>query len=166
MSLKGAGRCAWVVFCVLWVIATAWVLYYFTFANYGEFDPEQTWLGQSSELRITDLGLPQGSGMHIVHVRAPYCSCNPLADAHTVTIPDTVNQHWASADDIAATGFDLPATPAALIFKDGALMYAGPYASGAFCAVEDSLIDDILRGQQQLAGTYLNGLVRACRCLN
>lgn len=158
-------RNLWYICCVTWVIATAWLLYYFTFANYGEFDPEQSWLQSQQTPSLESIGIDQSSSMTLVHVRTSYCSCNPLADAHTATVPDSVAQHWISADALATTGFHLPATPAALIYQHGELIYAGPYASGAFCAVEDSLIDDILRGEQQLAGTYLNGLVRACRCL-
>lgn len=159
-------RFAWGAFCVAWVGVTAWLLYYFTFANYGEFDPNQAWLGTTPTLTLSQLtDTPSESGLSLVHVRSRLCSCNPLADAHTATIPEHVNQHWVDAKRVSETGFVLPATPAALIFSEGELIYAGPYASGAFCAVEDSLIEDILNGSQQLAGSYLNGLVRACRCL-
>lgn len=151
--------------------ATAWLLYSLTFANYGEFDPEQRWLGATPNLSLNSLVAQSNidgalsQGLSLVHVRSSFCSCNPLADAHTAQVPDDINQHWVSADSVIAAGFELPATPAALIFDNGQLIYAGPYASGAFCAVEDSLIDSILTGEKPLAGTYLNGLVRACRCL-
>ena len=152
------------------VAATAWLLYALTFANYGEFDPEQRWLGATPTLNLNVLladssSARDSSGLILVHVRESFCSCNPLANAHTATIPEHVEQHWVSPETVIAAGFDLPATPAALIFENDQLMYAGPYASGAFCAVEDSLIDSLLTGEQPLAGTYLNGLVRACRCL-
>lgn len=163
-----AVRGLWTLFCIAWVIATAWLLYALTFGNYGEFDPEQRWLGVQTEVALTEvvsLDADTTPGLTLVHVRSRFCSCNPLADAHAETVPEQVTQHWVTADEVRATGFDLPATPAALIFNDGELIYAGPYASGAFCAIEDSLIDSILRGIQPLAGTYLNGLVRACRCL-
>ena len=158
-------KALWQIFCVLWVIATAALLYHFTFANYGEFDPEQEWLSSQAVLQLSDLELPATASLTLVHVRSPYCSCNPLADAHSKTVPEEVAQHWLTASDVAAQGFTLPASPAALIFDGEQLIYAGPYASGAFCSVEDSLIEDILNGEQRLAGTYLNGLVKACRCL-
>ena len=163
-------RSAWAVFCLVWVLATAWLLYSLTFANYGEFDPEQRWLGSAQSIQLNEL-VPAAdskvadSGLTLVHVRSSWCSCNPLADGHTETVPDEVEQHWVTADTVRAAGFELPATPAALIFDNGQLIYAGPYASGAFCSVEDSLIETILTGEQALAGTYLNGLVQACRCL-
>lgn len=167
---KKLWRSAWAVFCLVWVLATAWLLYSLTFANYGEFDPQQRWLGASQRIQLSDLVAPTeiagaGSGLTLVHVRSSWCSCNPLADSHTETVPDHVNQQWISAETVQATGFELPATPAALIFDNGQLIYAGPYASGAFCAVEDSLIETILTGEQALAGTYFNGLVQTCRCL-
>ena len=163
-------RTVWAVFCLVWVLATGWLLYSLTFANYGEFDPEQRWLGSAQSIQLNALvpaaeSKVANSGLTLVHVRSSLCSCNPLADGHTATVPDDVEQHWVSADTVQAAGFDLPATPAALIFDKGQLIYAGPYASGAFCSVEDSLIDTILTGEQALAGTYLNGLVQACRCL-
>lgn len=156
----------WYLFCALWVSATAGVLYHFTFGNYGEFDPQQRWLNVQSQLRLQDLDLPVTDSLSLVHVRAPYCSCNPLANAHSNTVPEHVAQHWLQASDLEPLGFELPASPAALIFDGEQLIYAGPYASGAFCSVEDSLIEDILNGEQRLAGTYMNGLVKACRCLN
>lgn len=164
-------RRIWAVLCLVWVLATAWLLYSMTFANYGEFDPEQRWLGTSQPIQLSQLVPSAGSevasaGLTLVHVRSSWCSCNPLADAHTETVPDDVAQHWVTVDTVQAAGFDLPATPAALIFDNDQLIYAGPYASGAFCSVEDSLIDAILTGEQALAGTYLNGLVQACRCLH
>jgi hypothetical protein len=151
--------------CIGWFVASGYVLYYFTFGNYGEFDPEQQWLTVQPTLSLGDLNIDNQEGLTLVHVRAPFCSCNPLADAHKDTIGEHIHQYQRSANEVHHAGFTLPATPAALIFDDDTLIYAGPYASGAFCSVEDSLIEDILSGEQQLAGTYLNGLVRACRCL-
>lgn len=156
----------WYLFCVTWAIVTAVVLYHFTFGNYGEFDPEQRWLNAQPEIQLQDLNLPATDSLTLVHVRTPYCSCNPLADAHSKTVPEQVAEHWVSVNDLQQQGFELPASPAALIFDGQQLIYAGPYASGAFCAVEDSLIEDILNGEQRLAGTYMNGLVKACRCLS
>lgn len=164
--MRSVKKTLWHLFSALWVLLTAWLLYQFTFANYGEFDPQQQWLSQADTLlQLSDLELPVSDALTLVHVRTPYCSCNPLANAHSESVPDQVTQHWLPAEALEKHDFTLPATPAALIFDGNQLIYAGPYASGAFCAVEDSLIDDILSGHQQLAGPYLNGLIRACRCL-
>lgn len=164
--MRSVKKTMWQIFCALWVLATALLLYHLTFANYGEFDPQQKWLSHGdTQLQLSDLEFPVADALALVHVRTPYCSCNPLANAHSETVPDQVAQHWLTAAELESQGFPLPAAPAALIFDGDQLIYAGPYASGAFCAVEDSLIEDILNGGQQLAGPYLNGLIRACRCL-
>src|SRR5690554_4902886 len=147
-----------------WAVS-AWLLYSLTFANVGEFDPNQIWLGESASMSAESLGLERSDDIQVVHVRAPFCSCNPLADQHVAALPQNVQQHWRSADSLQAHGVTLPATPAVLIFQQNQLIYAGPYASGALCSVENSLIDDILTGKQQLAGTFYNGMVRTCRCL-
>ncbi|RUO33329.1 DUF6436 domain-containing protein [Aliidiomarina soli] len=157
---------SWQVFCAIWVVATAAILYHFTFGNYGEFDPQQRWLDAQPSLTLSALDLPPQQGLTLVHVRRSFCSCNPLADNHRDSVPDQVEQHQLDITRVEAAGFSMPASPAALIFDGDELIYAGPYASGALCSVENSLIEDILVGQQRLAGPFLNGLVKACRCLS
>lgn len=155
----------WVLF-TIWVGITGAVLYYLTFGNYGEFDPRQEWLQIQHSPSIEQLGFKPADGLTLIHVRDAYCSCNPLANAHTSIVPQDVPQHWLSAEQLRGTGFSVPATPMALIFDGEQMIYAGPYASGPLCSPGNSLIEDILHQEQQLAGLYLNGLIRSCRCLS
>lgn len=166
MSLTNYARpIGWVLF-TLWVGLTGAVLYYLTFGNYGEFDPEQDWLQVQTSPQLNELGFTSTDGLTLIHIRDPYCSCNPLANAHISTVPDDVPQHWLSADELRDTGFAVPATPMALIFDGDDMIYAGPYASGPLCSPGNSLIETILHEEQRLAGLYLNGLIRTCRCLS
>lgn len=150
-----------------WVAASSAALYYFTFRDYGEFDPEQSWLQPVIDLRLSDLsiGTASGSSMTLVHVRDDGCSCNTYVQQHMDELQGGFAEHQRSVADVTATGFRVPATPMVLIFKGDDIYYAGPYASGPFCNSEDSLISDLLSGQVELAGTFRNGLVKACRCL-
>lgn len=155
---------------IAWVSLSTLALYYFIFANYGEFDPEQHWLGwqpptQLGQLLALSTDHQQWS---VVHVRDEGCSCNAYLAAHLADLSaehPQLDQRNASVGTLNDYGFIVPATPMAMVFQGQQLVYAGPYASGPFCASEDSLIDDLLSQRTQLAGTYLHGLVKACRCI-
>jgi hypothetical protein len=152
---------------ILWLTASSAALYYFTFRDYGEFDPQQSWLGATSDLRLSHLQVEADDpeSMTLVHVRDGDCSCNSYVSEHMNELQGDFAEYLRSVKQIETAGFSVPATPMALIFKGNELYYAGPYASGPFCSNDNSLIEDLLRGQVQLAGTYRNGLVKACRCL-
>lgn len=156
-----------VLILLAWVAASSAALYYFTFRDYGEFDPEQRWLQPTTDLRLSDLsiGAASRSSMTLVHVRDDGCSCNTYVEQHIDTLQGDFAEHQRSVADVTSAGFNVPATPMVLIFKGDDLYYAGPYASGPFCNSENSLIADLLSGQVKLAGTFRNGLVKACRCL-
>lgn len=152
---------------IAWVAASSAALYYFNFRDYGEFDPQQRWLAADKALQLTDLGITSidPGQMTLVHVRSPGCSCNTYVQAHITDLSGDFKQHTRTLATVTATGFTVPATPLALVFKGNQLYYAGPYASGPFCNSEDSLIADLLSGNVNLPGSYRNGLVKACRCL-
>lgn len=156
----------------IWLGASTVAMYWFTFSDYGEFDPQQEWLGTLPALTLSQLDVvPFGDAeIRIVHVQENDCPCNRYVNNH-IKILSTQSQladhqqYWMSAQQVEQAGFLVPATPMALVFKGNNLLYAGPYATGPFCAVDDSLIADILSSSTQLAGSWLNGLVKACRCL-
>lgn len=157
---------------VIWLGASTFAMYWFTFSDYGEFDPQQEWLGATPSITLSQLGVAAtpDSDMHIVHVQEQGCSCNRYVNNHIdiLSAQSTLaerEQHWMSAQQVEHAGLRVPATPMALIFQNNQLLYAGPYATGPFCAVNDSLITDILTGTTKLAGGWLNGLVKSCRCL-
>lgn len=153
----------------LWLIATTVAIYWLTFNNYGEFDPQQAWLGWLPPEGIArDIGI---SNHHeettLAVVTEDGCSCNSFLRTHlndmrfdnqalhTMELaPATLNEH----------GFIVPATPMAMVFYGDELVYAGPFATGPFCASEDSLLVGVIERKQTLAGTFLNGFVNACRC--
>lgn len=155
---------------ITWVSLSTFALYHFMFADYGEFDPEQQWLGWQPSAQLgqqLDLS-PDHQQWSVVHIRKKDCSCNTYLATHLKDLSaehPQVDQLNASVATLNDYGFIVPATPMALVFQGQQLVYAGPYASGPFCASEDSLIDDLLSQRTQLAGTYLQGLAKACRCL-
>ncbi|RUO26703.1 hypothetical protein CWE09_08385 [Aliidiomarina minuta] len=157
---------------VIWLVASTLAMYWFTFSDYGEFDPEQEWLGTPASLQLAQLGIAQSdvTEMHIVHVQQKDCSCNRYVNTHIEVLSaqpqlNEIQQHRITPEQVEQAGFRVPATPMALIFQGQELLYAGPYATGPFCAVDDSLISDVLKGTTRLAGGWLNGLVKSCRCL-
>lgn len=165
-------RVIWLALTVLvsWLALSTLAMYYFVFADYGEFDPEQQWLGWNPPANLgTQLELSSNAAQwSIVHVQDAECSCNSYLQSHLRDITNAhpkVTQLNISVENLQGYGFVVPAAPMALIFQGQQLIYAGPYASGPFCATENSLISDLLSQRTQLAGTYLQGLVKACRCL-
>lgn len=160
---------------VCWLGASTVAMYWFVFSDYGEFDPEQQWLGWQPP---HDLGAKlsvanDASEITLVHVRDPACSCDGYVMDHIDTLQYTnpsadqtaVNYQEIDRAALEQSGFLVPATPMAMVFYGDQLAYAGPFASGPFCAADDSLIHDLLQRQTQLAGTFLNGLIKACRCV-
>ncbi|MCB5226823.1 DUF6436 domain-containing protein [Alishewanella sp. 16-MA] len=156
---------------ISWVVVASSSLYFFGQHYYGLFDQAGLWHSPaSSEFAIERLGIASVSAKQVVHVTEVGCVCNRLAAEHrdlftgTYQIP-AERQFQLSAEHLQAAGFTLPAAPAVLIFEHGQLIYAGPYATGPLCSVDDSLIAPILRNTLQLPGLWLNGEVKACRCL-
>ncbi|MBU2113383.1 MAG: hypothetical protein KKE94_06365 [Gammaproteobacteria bacterium] len=151
----------------VWVGVVSAVLFYLGQRHYGVFAPDGQW--HSNTFNVAVLGLPATSGFQLLHVFADGCVCNARAKAHIrqldmLQIPKGVQQYFFSPAEIAAVGFKLPATPAVLIFSQGKLLYAGPYASGPMCALDDSLIAPILKKKLILPGRWLNAETSACRC--
>ncbi|MBU1312342.1 MAG: hypothetical protein KKE30_22675 [Gammaproteobacteria bacterium] len=151
----------------LWIIVVSAVLFYLGQRHYGVFAPDQVW--HNSDIDVSAFGLTASAGFQVLHVFADGCVCNLRAKAHIRQLdkqlqPEQAEQYFFSPDQIVSAGFTLPATPAVLIFSHGKLLYAGPYASGPLCAVDDSLIAPILQQQVILPGLWLNAETSACRC--
>ena len=150
-----------------WIILVSAVLFYLGQRHYGVFAPDEVW--HNNDIEAEAFGLTASKGFQLLHVFADDCICNARAKVHirqldTLRIPEGVQQYFFSPAEIKAAGFTLPATPAVLIFSQGKLLYAGPYASGPLCAVDDSLIAPILQQQVILPGLWLNAETSACRC--
>lgn len=155
---------------ILWIVSVSAALFHLSFTNYGEFDPEFKWLGLHDSINGQQLTLPPSSGLQLVHVLDPSCSCSALAEQHIATLNQQLaldnNQHfYRTAAEVDAAGLPIPALPAVLVFKAGRLLYAGPYASGPQCSAADSFLPALLRGELQIPATWLNGETKACRCL-
>lgn len=150
-----------------WIILVSALLFYLGQRHYGVFAPDKLW--HSSVVDVAAFGLTPASGFQVLHVFADSCVCNPRAKAHIrqldkQLLSEQVEKYFFSPDQIVSAGFTLPATPAVLIFSEGKLVYAGSYASGPWCAVDDSLIAPILQQQVILPGLWLNAEASACRC--
>ncbi|MBZ9611771.1 DUF6436 domain-containing protein [Rheinheimera maricola] len=155
-----------IFFC--WIVLSSILLFYLGNRQVGTFAPNLDW--GSSTLEIEALGVQPQSGFQLVHVFEKHCVCNRWAKAHITQLTEdlvlpTNSQYFINIEKLNDAGFVLPATPAVLIFSAGRLIYAGPYASGAHCAVEDSLIAPILKKKLILPGLWLNGNVNTCRCI-
>lgn len=155
---------------IAWLILSAFLLHRFGFAHYGLFDAEQRWHFDSPGLAVSALHITPEQGFQVVHVLDDNCGCSRFAAAHAkvfagIAAPLAKQQWYRSAAEVAAAGFTLPAVPAVLLFEQGQLVYAGPYASGPLCSVRDSFLVQVLSGQVHLAGLWLNGESNACRCL-
>ena len=149
-----------------WIILASAVLFYLGQRHYGVFAPDGQWYNTTDAVAF---GLPVASGFQLLHVFAEGCVCNARARQHIrqldkQLLSEQVEQYFFSSDQIVSAGVTLPATPAVLIFSQGKLIYAGPYASGPLCALDDSLIVPILQQQVILPGLWLNAETRACRC--
>tara|TARA_B100001059_G_scaffold235832_1_gene283088 strand:- start:66945 stop:67451 length:507 start_codon:yes stop_codon:yes gene_type:complete len=156
---------------VAWVLLASAGLFYFGNQNYGPFAADARWPQQTpAEFNLIALNITGNTGIQVVHVQQPQCSCNSKAKQHIALFDSDYQvplsaQHQRSLTEVAAAGFNLPASPAVLIFDNGTLIYAGPYATGPLCSVADSLIAPILLKQVTLPGLWLNGEAKACRCL-
>lgn len=153
-----------------WLAFSSVLLYRFGFAHYGTFDDKQLWRFDSAGITLSQLSIPQVDGWQVVHVLDTTCGCTRLAKAHAGMFKElyqlpAAQQLYRSPAELAAAGFVLPAVPAVLLFDQGKLVYAGPYASGPLCSTNNSFITSLLSGQTQLEGLWLNGESKACRCL-
>lgn len=156
---------------IVWVALSSVGLFYYGNQHYGNFDANTNWqTSVAGPLNTAALGITAQAGIQVVHVQQGGCICNTVANQHIAlfsreyAVPQP-RQYHRQAVDIAATGFSVPATPAVLIFNDGALIYAGPYATGPLCSAADSVIAPLLLKQIQLPGVWLNGEAKACRCV-
>ncbi|WP_213994711.1 DUF6436 domain-containing protein [Arsukibacterium sp.] len=156
---------------VVWVVVASAGLFYFGNQHYGQFAGDTDWQNSiTAEFSLSALNVNENPGIQVVHVLQPDCICNSRAKEHMAVFADDYQvpvsaQHQRSLADVVATGFVLPASPAVLIFDDGQLIYAGPYATGPLCSGSDSLIAPILLKEVQLPGVWLNGEASACRCV-
>lgn len=160
---------AWSLF-ISWLLLSSIALYRFGNSHYGVFDPELQWAGQTVPLSLAALNITAASERQLVHVLDNQCGCSRLARQHLQALSaeleqNAVEQHFRSAAELAAAGFQLPAVPAVLVFQHGKLLYAGPYASGPLCSPGNSFLPALFSGQSRLPGTWLNGETKACRCL-
>lgn len=156
---------------VIWVVVVSAGLFYFGNQNYGQFDDSGSWrVSAPKGLAIATLGIAPGAGKQVVHVGQPECVCNRLASQHIASFTEAYQlsanrQFYRQLTQVTSAGLMLPATPAVLIFDNGQLIYAGPYSTGPMCSVSTSLIAPILKGEVNLAGLWLNGEAKACRCV-
>lgn len=156
---------------VVWVVVASAGLFYFGNQHYGLFAGDTDWQNSAAaDFNLSALNVEVSPGIQVVHVQQRNCICNSRAEDHIALfasdyqVPGSA-QHMRALADVAAAGLVLPASPAVLIFDDGQLVYAGPYATGPLCSVSDSLIAPILLKKVQLPGLWLNGEAKACRCL-
>ena len=171
MAAVERGRVFWLgVAFLLWLLSSSVALLVFGNQYYGEFGQDNQWLAANASVTPQTLGLKAQDGIQVVHVLEHGCVCNRAAKQHLAQfeprygIPAT-SQATLSVAAVAATGLTLPATPALLIFEQGKLLYAGPYATGPLCSVNDSLIEPIVKKQVVLTGLWLNSEAKACRCV-
>ncbi|MDX3773534.1 DUF6436 domain-containing protein [Chromatiaceae bacterium AAb-1] len=170
---------------LIWIAVTSYFLYDTVWGNYGLFDEKRQWATVAAlNLTPQDIQLETSAGLQLVHVFSAGCSCNRYTAAHIAELTSALTADTLTADSLtadslttdnlqavisvetlAAAGLAVPATPMALIFEHGRLIYAGPYATGPLCSVDNSLLADILSGRQILAGLWLNGETKACRCI-
>jgi hypothetical protein len=153
-----------------WILLVSVALFRLNVTDYGVFDAELRWHGIQAKLNVATLQLPTRQDWQLVHVLAPTCRCSALAQQHIAQLSTELalgpeQQFYRSAADIAAAGLSLPALPAVLVFQQGQLIYAGPYASGPECSAETSFLPALIRGEVRLSATWLNGETKACRCL-
>ena len=173
-------RIAWLVF-TLWLVISSVLLWTWAFADYGYFDEHNDWIGfepptilTTEQLDTEQLDTEGEAQWLMVHVRTHGCRCNAMADAHKPAFEKKfagqlrhVNRSPAQLQQL---GISVPATPMVVLLKyepdEGwKLGYAGPYASGPLCAVENSFLPALLSGTVRPAGVWLNGNTKACRCL-
>lgn len=156
---------------IVWVVAASAGLYYFGNQHYGQFSGDTDWRNSAAaDFNLSALNVDVSPGIQVVHVQQPTCICNSRAEDHIALFASDYQvpvsaQYRRQLADIAVAGFVLPASPAVLIFNNGRLVYAGPYATGPLCSVSDSLIAPILLKKVRLPGLWLNGEAKACRCL-
>lgn len=153
-----------------WLLFSSVLLYRFGFAHYGTFDAQQQWQFDAAGISLQQLAIPVTQGWQVVHVLDKTCGCSRFASSHAKLFTEQyqlpqAQQEYRSAAQLAAAGFELPAVPAVLLFDDGKLMYAGPYASGPLCSTSDSFLTSLISRQVKLNGLWLNGESKACRCL-
>lgn len=151
-----------------WISLGSAALFYLGQRHYGEFAGAERW--QVDGLSLTALGLPLQEGITLLHVMDDGCPCNYRARGHQRALVQDASlsqlqHHYSSAAVLAQAGFALPATPAVLVFINGQLQYAGPYASGVLCSVNDSFVIPLITQQVKLPGAWLNGEAKACRCI-
>ncbi|MDX5407918.1 MAG: DUF6436 domain-containing protein [Chromatiaceae bacterium] len=151
-----------------WIALSSAALFYLGQRHYGEFAAAQLW--HADPLLLSALALPVEDSVVLLHVMQEACPCNYRARVHQRALAQDPNlsqvqHHVINAEVLAQSGFQLPATPAVLVFINGKLHYAGPYASGPLCALDDSFILPILKQRVILPGLWLNGDATACRCL-
>lgn len=152
---------------VSWIAISSILLFYSGNRHFGSFASDLPW--QAEALSFQDLGFTATGPVQLVHVFDEHCVCNTKALAHIDKLNNNnslvgVGQHFITPATLSLSDFMLPATPAVLIFIDGQLKYAGPYASGVMCSVDESLIMPILKQQVILPGLWLNGESTTCRC--
>ncbi|MCO4320195.1 DUF6436 domain-containing protein [Aliidiomarina quisquiliarum] len=161
---------------VLWVVGSSVYLYIWAFSDYGYFDKNNQWLGLT-EINIASEVESEQQQSLIIHIRQPGCRCNSYADQHANDLLAGVKSKQITLSVTEAKGLNIPvpATPMVAVFSYEqlsseldpdklTLVYAGPYASGPFCAADDSFLPAVLDGSIDMSGPWFNGGVKACRC--
>ncbi len=101
-------------------------------------------------------------------VTAPDCYCASAARRHLNSLQQALPQlrvrQLSTTQWQQLGGTALPATPAVLWYRQQQLQYAGPLAQGPWCGDAGDLLLPLLKGEQQLAGVWLNSETAACRC--
>jgi hypothetical protein len=150
---------------VIWFLIISALLTWWRFQDYGHFDQHGLWL-DSAPATVNQSS--DTSGGIIYHIRAG-CSCDILADRHRELFDELANyrQVTVSPNDIEAMGISVPSTPTLLVVNDSNVVYAGPYASGPSCSVDNSVVATIFNEQSgNMTTPWYNGSVKACRCVD
>lgn len=174
-----------------WVGLSSVYLYYWQFRDYGWFDAQGVWLQPANsqefmqKARATLAAAEPAESLLVVHIIDKACGCNPFVSNHIAEL--AVSNHFTEVTltvaEAQAFGLRVPATPLIMVLRaepisltqtqteattteqNWQLIYAGPYATGPVCAVENSFLPSVLSGELRLVGAWLNGQVKTCRCL-
>nr|WP_300976206.1 DUF6436 domain-containing protein [Alkalimonas sp.] len=153
-----------------WLLLSGYLLWQDQRSVVGAFDPEQRWQQQTTQgLELASVGKALGaSQMKLLHVIDPGCRCHRQHQQHQQALQQTfaeIPQQTLSIAEARQLGLSIPAAPMAILLNGDELVYAGPYTVGPLCGSGDGWIERLLRGEIQLAGSWLNGESNSCRCL-
>lgn len=155
---------------LIWLLLSAYLLWQDQRSLVGAFDPKQHWQQQATQgLELASVRqAPGGHTLQLLHVIDPACRCHRQQQQHQQALQQSfadIPQQSLSIAQARQLGLSIPAAPMAILLNGDELVYAGPYTAGPMCGSGDGWIEQLLRGEIQLAGAWLNGESSSCRCL-